>query len=108
MVGEIRDKETVEVAIRAALTGHLVLSTIHTNDSLGTINRLLDMGVEPFLIAASLSGIIAQRLIRKVCRDCAIEEAPTKREIEIFARRKMTMDRVVRGQRLLILQYDRL
>ena len=98
MVGEIRDKETVEVAIRAALTGHLVLSTIHTNDSLGTINRLLDMGVEPFLIAASLSGIIAQRLIRKVCRDCAIEEAPTKRELDIFARRKMTIDRVVRGR----------
>ena len=76
MVGEIRDKETAEIAIRASLTGHLVLSTLHTNDSLGTVTRLIDMGVEPFLIASSLSGIVAQRLVRKVCRDCAeIQEA---------------------------------
>lgn len=98
MVGEIRDKETVEVAIRASLTGHLVLSTIHTNDSLGTVTRLLDMGVEPFLIASSLSGIVSQRLVRRVCRDCAEEQAPTKREIEIFAKRGLTIDRIVRGR----------
>ncbi|EIJ79049.1 type II secretion system protein E [Bacillus methanolicus PB1] len=98
MVGEIRDKETVEVAIRASLTGHLVLSTLHTNDSLGTITRLLDMGVEPFLVASSISGIIAQRLVRKVCRDCAETQLPTKREIEIFGRRGLKIEKVVRGR----------
>ncbi len=70
MVGEIRDSETAEIAVRAALTGHLVLSTIHTNDAPSTINRLIDMGVEPFLVAASVSLIQAQRLVRKVCKDC--------------------------------------
>jgi len=98
MVGEIRDKETVEVAIRASLTGHLVLSTLHTNDSIGTITRLLDMGVEPFLVASSLSGIVAQRLVRRVCRDCAEEYEPTKREIDIFAKRGMTVEKVKRGR----------
>lgn len=98
MVGEIRDKETVEVAIRASLTGHLVLSTIHTNDSLGTVTRLLDMGVEPFLVASSLSGIVAQRLVRRVCRDCMEEQLPTKREIEIFAKRGMKIEKITRGR----------
>jgi type IV pilus assembly protein PilB len=98
MVGEIRDKETAEVAIRASLTGHLVLSTLHTNDSLGSITRLLDMGVEPFLVASSLSGIIAQRLVRKVCRDCAETQVPTKREIEIFAKRGIKIEAIVRGR----------
>lgn len=73
MVGEIRDKETAEIGIRAALTGHLVLSTLHTNDSISTISRLIDMGIEPFLISSTLSGIIAQRLIRKVCPECSHE-----------------------------------
>lgn len=98
MVGEIRDKETADVAVRASLTGHLVLSTLHTNDSLGTVTRLLDMGVEPFLVASSLSGIVAQRLIRRVCRDCAEDELPTKRELEIFARRGIRVDKVKRGR----------
>ncbi len=98
MVGEIRDKETVEIAIRASLTGHLVLSTIHTNDSLSTITRLVDMGVEPFLIASSLSGVVSQRLVRRVCRDCAEKQEPSKREIDIFARRGMKIDRVNRGR----------
>ncbi len=98
MVGEIRDKETVEVAIRASLTGHLVLSTLHTNDSIGSITRLLDMGVEPFLIASSVSGIVAQRLVRRVCRDCAETHEPSKREIEIFARRGMRIEKIVRGK----------
>ncbi|WNS74468.1 ATPase, T2SS/T4P/T4SS family [Bacillus sp. DTU_2020_1000418_1_SI_GHA_SEK_038] len=98
MVGEIRDKETVEVAIRASLTGHLVLSTLHTNDSIGTITRLMDMGVEPFLVASSLSGIVAQRLVRRICRDCAEENAPSKREIEIFAKRGMSVDKITRGR----------
>lgn len=70
MVGEIRDLETAEIAIQAALTGHLVFSTLHTNDAPGAITRLVDMGVEPFLIASSVIGIIAQRLVRKICNDC--------------------------------------
>ena len=70
MVGEIRDKETVEVAINASLTGHLVLSTIHTNDAAGAITRLIDMGTEPFLIRSSLIGIVAQRLVRVLCPHC--------------------------------------
>ncbi|MBY0123966.1 GspE/PulE family protein [Bacillus sp. S/N-304-OC-R1] len=98
MVGEIRDKETVEVAIRASLTGHLVLSTLHTNDSIGTITRLMDMGVEPFLVASSLSGIVAQRLVRKICRDCAEEVSPTRREVEIFAKRGMSIEKITRGR----------
>ena len=70
MVGEIRDRETAEIAIRAALTGHLVFSTLHTNDAAGAITRLIDMGVEPFLLASSLEGILAQRLVRRICPKC--------------------------------------
>ncbi|NLX25822.1 MAG: type II/IV secretion system protein, partial [Lentisphaerae bacterium] len=70
MVGEIRDRETAEISIRAALTGHLVFSTIHTNDSASTITRLLDMGIEPFLVASSVEGIVAQRLVRGLCTAC--------------------------------------
>ncbi len=81
MVGEIRDRDTAEIAIRAALTGHLVFSTLHTNDSAGSINRLLDMGIEPFLVASSVEGIVAQRLIRRLCPACrkAVEIDETKR-----------------------------
>jgi general secretion pathway protein E len=70
MVGEIRDKETADIAIRAALTGHLVFSTLHTNDSAGAVTRLIDMGVEPFLLASSLEGVLAQRLVRRICPFC--------------------------------------
>ena len=70
MVGEIRDKETADIAVRAALTGHLVFSTLHTNDAAGAITRLIDMGVEPFLLASSLEGVLAQRLVRKICPAC--------------------------------------
>ncbi|MBU8916631.1 Flp pilus assembly complex ATPase component TadA [Bacillus sp. FJAT-29953] len=98
MVGEIRDKETAEVAIRASLTGHLVLSTLHTNDSLGTVTRLIDMGVEPFLLASSLTGIVAQRLVRKVCKDCAEVQEPSLREKDIFAKRGLKIDKVKRGK----------
>ena len=70
MVGEIRDQETAEIAIRAALTGHLVLSTLHTNDAAGAVTRLIDMGIEPFLVASSVLGVIAQRLVRRICPDC--------------------------------------
>jgi general secretion pathway protein E len=70
MVGEIRDKETAEIAVQASLTGHLVLSTLHTNSAVGAITRLRDMGIEPFLLASSLVGVIAQRLVRKLCPLC--------------------------------------
>jgi general secretion pathway protein E len=71
MVGEIRDRETAEIAIQAALTGHLVMSTVHTNDSLGAFTRLVDMGVEPFLVATPIKGVQAQRLVRRLCPHCA-------------------------------------
>jgi type II secretory ATPase GspE/PulE/Tfp pilus assembly ATPase PilB-like protein len=71
MVGEIRDRETAEIAVRAALTGHLVISTLHTNDAPGAVARLLDMGIEPFLLASALTLIGAQRLVRRVCPHCA-------------------------------------
>ncbi len=70
MVGEIRDSETADIAIHAALTGHLVFSTVHTNDAAGAITRLLDMGVEPYLVASSLIGVVAQRLVRTLCPHC--------------------------------------
>ena len=70
MVGEIRDRETAEIAIQASLTGHLVLSTIHTNDAAGAINRLVDLGVQPFLVASSLMALLAQRLVRRLCKEC--------------------------------------
>ncbi len=78
MVGEIRDHETAEIAIHAALTGHLVFSTLHTNDSPGAITRLLDMGVEPYLVASSLIGAIAQRLVRRVCANCGAPDMPSE------------------------------
>jgi type IV pilus assembly protein PilB len=98
MIGEIRDKETAEVAVRAALTGHLVLSTLHTNDSISTITRLIDMGIEPFLVASALNGVVAQRLVRRVCLDCRQEQPATKWEIDIFAKRGLKIDKVVRGK----------
>lgn len=78
MVGEIRDKETANVAVQAALTGHLVLSTVHTNDAPGAVTRLVDMGVEPFLVSSSTAGIIAQRLVRRICPKCKYAYKPPK------------------------------
>ncbi len=78
MVGEIRDRETADIAIRAALTGHLVFSTLHTNDAPGAITRLIDMGVEPFLLASSLETVLAQRLVRKICPKCKESYEPDK------------------------------
>ena len=73
MVGEIRDKETAQIAIEASLTGHLVFSTVHTNDSAGAVTRLVEMGVEPFLVSSSLMAVMAQRLVRRVCKECREE-----------------------------------
>ena len=84
MVGEIRDEETAQIAIKAAITGHLVLSTVHTNDAPSTITRLLDMGIEPYLVATSISGIIAQRLVRKICNSCKEEYLASDYEKSIF------------------------
>lgn len=76
MVGEVRDLETARIVVRAALTGHLVLSTLHTNDAVATVTRLLDIGLEPYLISSSVSGILAQRLLRRICPDCKVEADP--------------------------------
>ncbi len=78
MIGEMRDKETATIAIQAALAGHLVLSTLHTNDAPGAVTRLIDMGCEPFLVAASLEGVLAQRLVRSICKDCKVPYEPSE------------------------------
>jgi len=81
MVGEIRDFETGEIAIKAALTGHMVLSTLHTNDAPSTVTRLVNMGIEPFLVTASLNLVVAQRLARRVCSECAAPIEVTAEEL---------------------------
>jgi general secretion pathway protein E len=73
MIGEIRDYETAQIAIQASLTGHLVLATLHTNDAASAVNRLIDMGIEPFLLSSSLLGVLAQRLVRKLCPNCRVK-----------------------------------
>jgi type IV-A pilus assembly ATPase PilB len=83
MVGEIRDGETAEIAIRAALTGHLVFSTLHTNDSAGALNRLIDMGIKPFLVASAVQAVSAQRLVRRICKSCIAEYTPSDKELEL-------------------------
>ncbi len=98
MVGEIRDGETAEIAVKASLTGHLVLSTIHTNSSVKTITRLMDMGIDAFLVASSLSGVVAQRLVRVVCPNCSVEEEPSMTEQELFAKYGMTVPKVKRAK----------
>ncbi|ERJ13803.1 GspE/PulE family protein [Haloplasma contractile] len=96
MVGEIRDVETAQIAVRASLTGHLVLSTIHTNDSIGTVTRLTDMGIEPFLVSSSLVGVVAQRLVRRTCRECGEWEPATERERKLFRDSGMMIEKVFR------------
>jgi len=98
MVGEIRDKETAQIAIEAALTGHSVFSTLHTNDAPGAIMRLMDMGVEPFLINASLTGVLAQRLARKICKECRVEYSPNDQEQKLLAKRGFPLETLYKGQ----------
>jgi type IV pilus assembly protein PilB len=81
LVGEIRDHETAKIAVEASLTGHVVFSTLHTNDAPSSIARLLDLGLEPFLVTASLEGIIAQRLVRKICLNCKTEYTPSEEQL---------------------------
>lgn len=87
MIGEIRDAETAGIAVQASITGHLVVSTLHTNSSASTITRLADMGVEPYLIADSIVGVIAQRLVRRLCPDCKRPRMATEEEVEILGGR---------------------
>jgi type II secretory ATPase GspE/PulE/Tfp pilus assembly ATPase PilB-like protein len=91
MVGEIRDRETAEISIRAALTGHLVFSTIHTNDSASTITRLLDMGIEPFLVSSSVEGLVAQRLVRGLCKAC---RKPVEMDVDFLKEQKFPVERL--------------
>lgn len=88
MIGEIRDTETVQIAIRAAITGHLVLSTIHTNDCASTISRLIDMGVEPYLVSSSVVGIVSQRLVKKICTNCKKSYKPDLTEMMLLKLRE--------------------
>jgi general secretion pathway protein E len=82
MVGEIRDAETANIAVQAALTGHLMLSSVHASDSTGVISRLMDLGIEPFLIASAVIGVVAQRMVRRICPDCGhLIEAPVVEQI---------------------------
>jgi MSHA biogenesis protein MshE len=81
LIGEMRDQETAEIGLRAALTGHLVLSTLHTNDALTSAMRLIDMGAEPFLVATSLNAVLAQRLVRRVCENCMEDHSPEPRQL---------------------------
>jgi type II secretory ATPase GspE/PulE/Tfp pilus assembly ATPase PilB-like protein len=85
MVGEIRDAETAQIAVRAALTGHLVLSTLHTNDAVSTLVRLINIGVEPFLVATAVNVAAAQRLVRKICKHCKEAYRPTPEDVSLFA-----------------------
>jgi len=97
MVGEIRDKETARIAVEAALTGHMVLSTLHTNDAPAVIMRLMDMGIEPFLINAAVSGVLAQRLARKICDHCKIAVHPDAQEQKILQRIGAELETVYKG-----------
>jgi general secretion pathway protein E len=84
MVGEIRDLETAEIAVQASLTGHLVMSTLHTNTAVGAVTRLIDMGVEPFLLSSSLVGVLAQRLVRVLCPECKAPRPANSTELEFL------------------------
>jgi general secretion pathway protein E len=84
MIGEIRDLETAQIAVQASLTGHLVLATLHTNDTASSVTRLTDMGIEPFLLSSSLLGVLAQRLVRSLCTNCRESYAPSKPELDLF------------------------
>ncbi|MCX7918048.1 MAG: type II secretion system ATPase GspE [bacterium] len=97
MVGEIRDRDTADIAIRSALTGHLVFSTLHTNDAASSITRLIDMGIEPYLVASSVEGIMAQRLVRRICEHCKEEQIVDRKDIEEYFAQYQT-NRVYRGK----------
>jgi len=98
MVGEIRDEETARISVQAALTGHLVLSTLHTNDAPSTVTRLINIGIEPYLISASLNSVIAQRLVRRVCPNCKEPIEPSDEVKKVMARNRIQVDQLFRGK----------
>jgi general secretion pathway protein E len=98
LVGEIRDLETAEIAIQASLTGHLVFSTLHTNDAPGAITRLQDMGVEPYLVASVLEGVLAQRLVRRICPGCRVPDAPSAADLDALGVAAQAGTRLFRGK----------
>jgi general secretion pathway protein E len=96
MIGEIRDKETAEIAVQASLTGHLVVTTLHTNDAPSAIARLIDMGIEPYLLTSSLIGVLAQRLVRKICPNCRVSYKPKKEEyVELGIKKESVDDKII-------------
>lgn len=95
MIGEIRDQETARIAVQASLTGHLVLSTLHTNDAPSAVTRLVDMGIEPYLLASSLVGVLAQRLIRRICPECKVAYIPSNKELESL---RIKEEELIQGQ----------
>jgi len=97
MVGEIRDQATANIAVQAALTGHLVLSTLHTNDAPGAVVRLLDLGVAPYLVSASLIAVLAQRLVRKICLNCKTEYEPSASIKKVVEKNNGKIERFYRG-----------
>lgn len=98
MVGEIRDQDTAVMAIQSALTGHLVFSTLHTNDAASTVMRLLDLGIEPYLVATSVVGVLAQRLVRQICRSCIVDYRPSSEELELIQADVLRNRSLRRGQ----------
>ena len=98
MVGEIRDEETARISVQAALTGHLVLSTLHTNDAPSSITRLINIGIEPYLISASLNGVLAQRLVRRICEHCKEQYAPTDEVKRALAKARIEVETLHRGK----------
>ncbi|MGH7336026.1 MAG: GspE/PulE family protein, partial [Myxococcota bacterium] len=98
MVGEMRDPETAEIAIQAAMTGHLVFSTLHTNDAVGAITRLVDLKIPPYLVTAALEGILAQRLVRKICPDCRESYRPDSQVVALLAQQPVGTVSLMRGR----------
>lgn len=98
MIGEIRDEETAEIAIRAALTGHFVMSTLHANDAISSVPRLLDMDIEPYLVISALNGVLSQRLVRRICESCKVEHIPNSVEKVVFDKRYISIEKIYKGK----------
>jgi type IV pilus assembly protein PilB len=98
LLGEIRDAETARIAVQAALTGHLVLSTLHTNDAPASVTRLINIGVEPYLISSAVNAIVAQRLVRKICKECKEEYEPSAEHRAFLTQQGFTDEKIMRGK----------
>jgi type II secretory ATPase GspE/PulE/Tfp pilus assembly ATPase PilB-like protein len=98
MIGEIRDTETARIAIQASLTGHLVLSTLHTNDAPSSITRMINIGVEPFLLGAAISSVVAQRLVRRICPNCVTEVEAAEDVAEFLSSQGINISKLAKGQ----------